>query len=222
MAVVVGGEDDRRLERRRAAPARPPSGEASSVDRRADGQVEDRRPGQPGGRRAGPGGVEVEARPAGRRRPRHRAGPGRCPQRETPAGHQLHVTSAISSGGAVDVGDRGVAADDVLGHLQGVPQRRRRLEAHPPHRFRVAADDDHAAEVLEGVGAPVPHVERVDAVVGVALAGTGGCTRGRWRSPPRTWPRSRPGRSSRSAPARRSRGSWGGGRGGTPTAWGGA
>ena len=47
-----------------------------------------------------------------------------------------------------------------------------RVEAgeNPSRRtdLRLSAHDDHPAQVLEGVGPPVPHVERVDAVVGVA------------------------------------------------------
>ena len=46
----------------------------------------------------------------------------------------------------------------------------RRLEAQAPHRGAVAAHDDHRAQVLEGVRAPVPHVEGMDAVIGVARA----------------------------------------------------
>ena len=64
----------------------------------------------------------------------------------------------------------GSAADGVGRHLQGVGQRRGRREAQTAHRPGVAADDDDPAEVLEGVGAPVPHVEGVDPVIGVAGA----------------------------------------------------
>ena len=51
----------------------------------------------------------------------------------------------------VDVGERRVAADPVARHLQRITHRRRRLEAKTPNRLHVAADDDHAAEVLERV-----------------------------------------------------------------------
>ena len=64
----------------------------------------------------------------------------------------------------------GCAADDVGGHLEGVLQRGRRGEAEAAHRARLAADDDHLADVGHAVAAPVPHVEGVDAVVGVARA----------------------------------------------------
>src|SRR3712207_9050038 len=45
-------------------------------------------------------------------------------------------------GGVVDVDDGRVAADDVLGHLQGVPQGRRRLEAHTADGPGLAAHDE--------------------------------------------------------------------------------
>ena len=52
--------------------------------------------------------------------------------------------------------------------------------------FGVAADDDHLAAVLHAVRAPVPHVERVHAVVGVARCGRGGGTTRPRRSASRT------------------------------------
>ncbi len=67
----------------------------------------------------------------------------------------------------MEMGDRRISADDVFGHLERVGQGRCRFEPHPPDRCAIAADDDHATEVLEGVGAPVPHVEGMHAVVGV-------------------------------------------------------
>src|SRR5690606_22484262 len=70
--------------------------------------------------------------------------------------------------GHVEVADRGGAADDVAGDLEGVLQRRCRGEAEPAHGRRVAADDDHLAGPLLAVGTPVPGVERMDAVIGVA------------------------------------------------------
>ncbi len=43
-------------------------------------------------------------------------------------------------------------------------------EAEAAHGPGVASDDDHPAEVLQGVGSPVPHVEGMHTVVGVARA----------------------------------------------------
>ena len=73
-------------------------------------------------------------------------------------------------GGACRWVSVGLVADHVARHLEGVGQGARRGEPHPPHRLGVAADHDHPAQVLEGVCAPVPHVEGVDPVVGVAGA----------------------------------------------------
>ena len=86
----------------------------------------------------------------------------------------------------------------------------------------VAADDDDLAQVLQGVRAPVPHVERVDAVVGVARAVEVAVPLVLGELLLVLAPRSRAGRWSRPAPARRSRCSSGGAPGGTPTAWGGS
>src|SRR5258708_3253469 len=66
------------------------------------------------------------------------------------------------------MGHARVTSHHVLGHLERVPQRRCRLESQTPDRTRVAAHDDHRADVVERVRAPVPHVERVDAVIGMA------------------------------------------------------
>src|SRR5580700_6982780 len=71
-------------------------------------------------------------------------------------------------GGATEIGDGGVPPDLVLGHLEGVGEGGGRFETHAPYGFSVAADDYRGPGVLEGVGAPVPHVKRVDPVVGIA------------------------------------------------------
>ena len=70
----------------------------------------------------------------------------------------------------VEVGDGGIASDDVAGDLECVVHRGRRRETQATNRGRVAADDDDLAGVLQAVGAPVPGIERVHAVVGVAGA----------------------------------------------------
>ena len=62
----------------------------------------------------------------------------------------------------------GEAADGVGGDLESIVHRRCRSEPELADRRGVAADDDHLAGVLLAVGAPVPGVERVHAVVGVA------------------------------------------------------
>ena len=133
---------------------------------------------------------------------------------------RAHRTSASRIGGAcrwVIVGSRPTTSSAISSASASVD---RRLEPEPPHRGPVAADDDHRARGAEGVRAPVPHVERVHAVVGVArpvevdvprVGGEGLLVLAR----------SRPGRSSRPAPLRRSRCSSGDARGGTPTASGG-
>src|SRR2546421_1494958 len=68
------------------------------------------------------------------------------------------------------VRDRGPLADRLLGDLEGVLERARGPEPEPVHDLALAADHDHLAHVLEGEGSPVPGIERVHAVVGVALA----------------------------------------------------
>ena len=68
------------------------------------------------------------------------------------------------------IGDRGRRPDGVGCHLERVLHGRCGLEAEATNRTGVAADDDDLAQPLEGVAAPVPHVERMHAVVGVAVA----------------------------------------------------
>ena len=65
------------------------------------------------------------------------------------------------------MGDRGLRPDNVRGHFQGVWKGGGGLEPEPSYRGRIAAHDDDSAEMFEGVAAPVPHVEGMDAVVGV-------------------------------------------------------
>ena len=66
--------------------------------------------------------------------------------------------------------DRWLTPDHVACHLEGIVHGRRGSESEAANRARLAAHDDDLTEVLERVGAPVPHVERVDAVVRVARA----------------------------------------------------
>ena len=175
VAVVVAGEDHR------------PVGQAGQpVDAVALGRAEGghgrphARPrartsaGEPGGEPAGPVGVVVGAeRARSARAPRRRRapwGPSTGTAASGAAARTSHVTSAMTIGGLwrwVMVASR---PDDVGGHLEGVVQRGRGREAEAPDRARLAADDDDLAEVGQAVAAPVPHVERVDAVVGVARA----------------------------------------------------
>src|SRR5579864_3978106 len=63
-----------------------------------------------------------------------------------------------------------VAPDDVRCHLERVRHRGCRFEAEPPDGAAIPADDDYGTEMLERVRAPVPHVEGVHPVVGVAGA----------------------------------------------------
>ena len=49
------------------------------------------------------------------------------------------------------MGDGGLTTDDVACHLERVLHRRRRTEPEPPDGARVTTDDDHLAEVREGV-----------------------------------------------------------------------
>ena len=53
----------------------------------------------------------------------------------------------------MEVGEREVAAHNLLGHLERVAHRVDAAEAHPPAGLGVAADEDHLAHVLKGVGA---------------------------------------------------------------------
>ena len=91
-------------------------------------------------------------------------------EEETAIGAHRQLTSQTINGGSVDVADRGRPADHVGCDLEGVVHRRRRREAETSHGPCVTADDDHPPAVLHPVGAPIPHVEGVDAVIGVARA----------------------------------------------------
>ena len=86
-------------------------------------------------------------------------------------------TSRVEQRRAVEVGERRVAPDRPARPSPARPASCRR--GGSPSGGRPAGsppDEDHVAEVVERVRAPVPHVERVDAVVGVATSGTGGGT----------------------------------------------
>src|SRR5215210_8313490 len=70
----------------------------------------------------------------------------------------------------VHVGRARVRAHSVLGHLERFGYGIGASESHALGVFRVAAYEDGAAEVVEGVGCPVEDRERVGAVVGVGVA----------------------------------------------------
>ena len=126
------------------------------------------------------------------------------------------------SGGVCKYVIDGAGADGVLRHLERVARTSTpRAIAQPRHRLRFAADEDHVAAVVQRVRAPVPHVERVHAVVRVRrpvqvdVPGVGRVLLLELRLD-----RRRVGGLG-AAPPRRSRCSSGGGSGGTPTAPGG-
>ena len=166
VAVVVGGEDHRAVERRRAGRCPSRSGAPSGGDGRAQRPPRaSTRAGEAGREAAGPVGVVVGAR----------GGPSAA-SGSTPAGHggrrvgERQARQARASVGerrpssrhvrhddrrVVQVGDRRRARPTTsLGHLERVVQGRRRREAEPAHRPRLAADDDHLAEVLPARGSP--------------------------------------------------------------------
>ena len=124
---------------------------------------------------------------------------------------------------AVEVGDRRVRARR---RRSAISRASRSVDAglKPSRRTApgVAADDDHPAQVLRGRGRPSTTCRTGGPRGRRGWSGRGGGTTRRWRSAPRRSSRSRSGRSSRPAPARRSRCSSGGGPGGTPTGWGGS
>ena len=137
-------------------------------------------------------------------------------------GRAITCTSAISSGGVwrwVIVGERPTTSAAISRASSSVdagtnPSRRTAL--------RVAADDDHPAAVAHPVGAPVPHVERVHAVVGVARAVQVAVPVVVGVALLPLSSTSRAGRWCRRAPARRSRCSSGGAPGGSRAASGGS
>ena len=77
---------------------------------------------------------------------------------------------AHEQGRDVHVGGVRVRADCVLGHLEGFGYGVGAAEAHALGGLGVAAHDDDAAQVVEGMGSPVQYRERVGAVVGVGAA----------------------------------------------------
>jgi hypothetical protein len=60
-----------------------------------------------------------------------------------------------------------VTPDRLLGHLEGVLQRGRRLEAEAVHNLTLATYDDDVARVVDTVCRPDPRVVRVNSVVSV-------------------------------------------------------
>src|SRR5215210_4865626 len=70
----------------------------------------------------------------------------------------------------VHVGDARARTDDGMGDLQGIGYGVGAFVAHTRGGVRVAADEDDTAEVVEGVCAPLPGREGVEAVVGVGGA----------------------------------------------------
>src|SRR3712207_3944903 len=70
----------------------------------------------------------------------------------------------------VHVGSARARADSILRHLEGLGYRVGAFETHALRGHRVAADEDDFAYVIEGVGCPVEHRERVGAVVGIGVS----------------------------------------------------
>ena len=70
----------------------------------------------------------------------------------------------------VDVGNRRIRANDIGRHFKRVTKRRCRREAEASNRLRISAHDDYLAKMLKGVASPIPHVERMYPVVGVAIS----------------------------------------------------
>src|SRR5215216_2151210 len=82
----------------------------------------------------------------------------------------LSAYLAHEEGWDVHVGRARVRAYGVLGHLERFGYGAGASKPHALCILRVAADEDGAAEVVEGVGCPVEDCERVGAVVGVGVA----------------------------------------------------
>src|SRR5438067_3756865 len=68
-----------------------------------------------------------------------------------------------------EVGDAGVAANCLLGHLERVLESSRGFEAEAVNHFALAADDDDVAGVLHRESCPVPRIKRVRPVIRVRL-----------------------------------------------------
>ena len=67
----------------------------------------------------------------------------------------------------VHVGSARAWTDGILRHLKGLRYGVGAFETHTFGGHRVAADEDNIAYVIQGMGCPVEHRERVCAVVGV-------------------------------------------------------
>ena len=185
-----GSDGTRRCRSRRRARARAPAGGPTRArwGRRAG----------TGCARPGPAARRARSQPTGRPPPRLVAAPGvaagrarRGAQRRDVRGpaslgpgrsDRAHWTSAIRIGGAWRWVRVGEVPDDVAGHLQRVGQGGGGPEAEPVHGRRVAADDDHGAEVLAGRARTSTTCRTGGRRGRRGRSGRGGRTTGRWRS----------------------------------------
>ena len=70
----------------------------------------------------------------------------------------------------MEVGDGRRTTHNIAGNFQSIIESRRRSETESTNGGCIAAHNDDLATVLKGMAAPVPHVEGVSGVVGLARA----------------------------------------------------
>ena len=117
---------------------------------------------------------------------------------------------------AVQVRDRRRPSNGLRRHLERVAHRRGRAEAESCDDVGVSTEEDDVAEVVHRVRRPVPHVERVHAVIRVRRPVQVPVPLVARRTASRSAPRSASGPSCRRGRRRRSRCSSGGAPDGTP------
>ncbi len=67
----------------------------------------------------------------------------------------------------MDVGEGRIAADHISCHLKSVAHSGGRAKAHSFDCPSIPAHNDHLANVFKSMRAPIPHIKRVHAVIGV-------------------------------------------------------
>src|SRR6266581_2146256 len=72
--------------------------------------------------------------------------------------------------GHAEVGDAGMAADRLLGHLERVLEGGGGFEAEAVDHLALATDDDDVAGILHRESCPIPRIKRVNPVVRIRFA----------------------------------------------------
>ena len=70
----------------------------------------------------------------------------------------------------MEVSNGGRAANNIASNFQSIVECRRRSEAESTNGGGVATHNDDLSAMLKRMAAPVPHVERVNAVVRISCA----------------------------------------------------